>query len=266
MHHVNSTKGTRISFEKQGSGHPLVLVHGGFSDHRTNWEFVLPQLSEHFTTYAIARRGRGETDATEGHTVQDEIEDVVTLIDTLGEPVSLVGHSYGAHVALGAASLVPSRIRKLVLYEAPRPGILSSELLASLTPSAQAGDWDGFSFCFFRDALLVPEQELDALRRTELWAPILSDAKATLGDLFALSRYEFWPERFTGLRVPVLLQTGSESPRHLYVTDALLQCLPDVSLEILEGQAHEGMTTAPTQYSDSIIRFLTDTMARVSHA
>ena len=41
-----------------------VLVHGAFSDHKTNWEFVKPLFEKQFTIYAIARRGRGETDAT----------------------------------------------------------------------------------------------------------------------------------------------------------------------------------------------------------
>jgi hypothetical protein len=47
------------------------------------------------------------------------------------------------------------------------------------------------------------------------------------------------------LDIPVLLQIGSESPRHLYVTDALAGMLPDARIQQLPGQAHEGMTTAP---------------------
>jgi pimeloyl-ACP methyl ester carboxylesterase len=72
MHRIPSAHGVTISYDKQGHGPPLVLVHGSFSDHRTNWEFVLPSLTAHFTVYAIARRGRGETDSTEGHRLEDE--------------------------------------------------------------------------------------------------------------------------------------------------------------------------------------------------
>jgi hypothetical protein len=71
---------------------------------------------------------------------------------------------------------------------------------------------------------------VDALRASELWAPIVGDAEASLGDLRAISRYDFSAERFRGLRVPVLLQTGSESPRELYVTDALAAALPDARI------------------------------------
>jgi pimeloyl-ACP methyl ester carboxylesterase len=264
MDRIESERGVTISFEKQGSGPPLVLVHGGFSDHSSNWEFVLPLFARQFTVYAIARRGRGETDATEGHGLEDEIQDVVELIRAIGEPVSLAGHSYGAHVALGAAGVVPGRVRKLVLYEAPWPANLGGDVPEPLTTSARAGDWDSFSFWFFQNVLLVPVAELNSLRATELWAPILADAKASLGDLRALSKYDFRCERFTELRMPVLLQIGTESPRHLYITDKLSEVLADARIERLEGQAHEGMTTAPELYAQSVIGFLAGA-ARGSH-
>ncbi len=83
-----------------------------------------------------------------------------------------------------------------------------------------------------------------------------ADAPATLGDLRALIGYAFDAERFRALRMPVLLQTGSESPREIYVTDALAPVLPGVCIEALPGQAHEAMTTAPALYGEAVSRFL----------
>jgi pimeloyl-ACP methyl ester carboxylesterase len=94
------------------------------------------------------------------------------------------------------------------------------------------------------------------LRGTELWAPILADAPASLGDVRVVSRYAFEPERFSVITRPVLLQIGSESPRDLYVTDALAAALPNARIEVLPGQAHEGMTTAPEMYAESVTKFL----------
>jgi hypothetical protein len=54
----------------------------------------------------------------------------------------------------------------------------------------------------------------------------------------------------------VLLQIGSESPRDLYVTDAIAAVVPDARIEELLGQAHEGMTTAPELYTEAVSRFL----------
>jgi pimeloyl-ACP methyl ester carboxylesterase len=133
---------------------------------------------------------------------------------------------------------------------------MAPEALARLDTLAAAEAWDEFAMTFFRDSLFVPVADLEALRATDLWPPIINDAKASLGDLHALSRYQFTPERFKGLDIPVALQIGSESPRGLYVTDALAAILPNVQVQELPGQAHEGMTTAPEKYAEGVIRFL----------
>lgn len=256
MQRIVSPQGITVSFDKYGKGPALVLVHGAFSDHATNWEFVKPILEKSFTVYAVARRGRGGTDATEGHGLEDEAGDVAAVIRSVGEPVFLLGHSYGAHTALAAAAIVPDLVLKLVLYEPAVPGLLPKHELARLEELASAGNWDGMSVTFFRDLLQIPASEVEELRASELWAPILADAPATLHDLRALSRYDFRPERFATLRVPVMLQVGTESPRDLYATDALAAALPDSREEELPGQAHEGMTTAPAMYAGSVTRFL----------
>ena len=258
MRHVRSSSGALVSYDAYGSGPPLVLVHGGFSDHHTNWEFVKPWLDRRFTIYAVARPGRGETDATQGHSLEDEGQDVVSLIRAIDEPVFLLGHSYGGHVALFAAAEVATRVRKLVVYEAADPRHLGPDTMARLEPFARAGDWDGFAVTFFRDVLSVPAHEIEVVRASPLWPPIVADAPASLNDLRALSRYEFRADRFRALPMPVTLQIGTESPRHLYVTDALAAVVAEVAIQELPGQAHEGMTTAPETYAQGVIRVLLD--------
>lgn len=256
MHKIDTTHGVTVSYDRQGSGPPLVLVHGAFSDHRSNWEFVLPLLTARFTTNAVARRGRGETSPTVRHTVEDESLDVASVIQAAGAPVFLLGHSYGAQVALGAAALVPDKVRKLVLYEPPWPNLLTGAVLDVLRRSAQAGQWRDFSAWFLQNVIRVPPAEVAALQATEFWDPIQNDAPATWHDLSALSHYHFAPRRFQNLAMPVLLQTGSESLRDLWATDALAAVLPDVREGVLNGQAHEAMTTAPEVYAAAVIGFL----------
>jgi pimeloyl-ACP methyl ester carboxylesterase len=257
MKTLKSRRGITLSYTQDGDGPPLVLVHGGFSDQRTNWEFVLPKLAEQFTVYAIARRGRGLTEETQGHSLEDEAQDAIELIESINEPVYLLGHSYGAHVSLRAARDVVERVRKLIAYEPPVLSLMRGSL-EEVELRARVGDWDGLATYFFGEVLKVPVHELEALRHSEFWAPILMDARATLGDLRALARYEFDLEACRQLTMPVSLQTGTESPAELYLTQALHSVLPDSRIDALEGQAHEGMTTNPEQYVESVLQFLNE--------
>jgi pimeloyl-ACP methyl ester carboxylesterase len=256
MQRISTPAGVTISYDRYGSGPPLVLVHGAFSDHDSNWGFVRSSMERHFTIYAVARRGRGESDRTEDHGLEDEGRDVAAVIRSIDQPVFLLGHSHGAQAALLAAAEAPDRVRKLVLYEPAGPQIVEPTAMARLDELAQAGDWDGFAITFFHERLHVPLRDLNELRPTELWPPIIADAKPSWRDLRALSRYDFRPERFRDLPMPVLLQIGSESPRDLYVTDALAAVLPHASIQELHGQAHEAMTSAPKMYAEAVTRFL----------
>lgn len=228
--------GVTVSWETYGSGPPLVLIHGAFSDHRTNWEFVLPSLAERYTVHSIARRGRGATTATTGHTVEDEAFDAAAVLRMIGEPVYLLGHSYGAHVALLTASAHPARVSRLVLYEPAWPRLLRPAVLDQLLVHAGRRDWETFASRFFHEVLDVTLEDLEAARGTPVWEAILADAPASVGDLLAMSRYRFDAARFSGMEMPVLLQTGSESPSRLYATNSLQQAIPHARVSTLAGR------------------------------
>jgi pimeloyl-ACP methyl ester carboxylesterase len=64
MYKIQSKDGTLLACQRSGTGPPLILVHGGTADH-TRWAPILPALEEHFTVYAMDRRGRGSSGDTE---------------------------------------------------------------------------------------------------------------------------------------------------------------------------------------------------------
>src|SRR3954451_21108807 len=114
---VMTEGGTPVAYWRYGKGPPLVLVHGTAADH-SRWSPVLPALEERFTVYAVDRRGRGGSGDADDYAVEREFEDVAAVVDSLGEPVNLLGQSHGGLCALEAA-LLSSGIRALVLYEPP---------------------------------------------------------------------------------------------------------------------------------------------------
>ena len=119
METIRSKDGTWIAFERGGSGPPLVVVHGTSADH-TRWAPVLPALETYFTVYALDRRGRGDSGDATHYAIEREFEDISVVIDAIGQPTDVCGHSYGGICALEAARRTP-HVRRLVLYEPPIP-------------------------------------------------------------------------------------------------------------------------------------------------
>jgi hypothetical protein len=70
MQRLPSPAGATVSYDQYGSGPPLILVHGGFSDHKET-SVGLPALA-----------GRGKELTSEG-----SMPDGVTIIDKLGSPI-----------------------------------------------------------------------------------------------------------------------------------------------------------------------------------
>ena len=77
---------------------------------------MVPALAERFTVVSIDRRGRGDSGDAERYAVGREAEDIAAVVDAIGEPVHLLGHSYGGVCALEAALLTPN-LAALTLYE-----------------------------------------------------------------------------------------------------------------------------------------------------
>src|SRR5688572_24264216 len=100
MHTVSSRDGTRIAVWRSGHGPPLLLVHGATADHTTTWRSVRSTLEQRFTVFAMDRRGRGGSGDSSAYDLQREAEDVAAVIDFIGEPTAVLGHSYGGLCAI----------------------------------------------------------------------------------------------------------------------------------------------------------------------
>lgn len=254
MTQVTGRNGITVGLDRFGSGPPLVLVHGVFTNRVSNWITIRDALASQFTVCAMDRRGRGETSSSAASSTREEFDDVAAVIDSLDEPVYMLGHSYGAHVALGAALLMPQRVRKLILYEPPTAASLSSETARALENDAHLADWDSFVSRFFREVALVSSEELENIRSSPIWGMLVEGAKPTVSDLNAFQSYDFNPDEFRSLSVPVTFFCGSKSPPiQCVTTDALMQALPVSDRLVLEGQGHDGMYGDPAQFIEKVI-------------
>ncbi len=82
---VKSADGTLIGYSRTGDGAPLVLVHWIWAD-AGRWDAVMRALEEHYTVYAMDRRGRGMSGDNPSYALEREFEDVAALVDAIGEP------------------------------------------------------------------------------------------------------------------------------------------------------------------------------------
>lgn len=116
-------KGTlKIDYTDDGQGQPVVLIHSSVSANR-QWRALTEALKDRYHVLAINLFGYGETTPWPGTSPQSlyaQAQLVLALCEELGAPVHLVGHSFGASVALKAARLLGPRVGNLVLLE-PNP-------------------------------------------------------------------------------------------------------------------------------------------------
>jgi pimeloyl-ACP methyl ester carboxylesterase len=255
---ATSVDGTRIAFWKSGSGPPLVLVHGTTADH-TRWSGVLPELERHFTVYALDRRGRGGSGDAPVYAIEREFEDVAAVVEAIGEPVFVLGHSYGGICAL-EASLFTDRIRRLVLYEPPIPTdvpLYPAGVSDRIQALVDAGDPEAGLELFFREVVLMPDSELEAYRRLPAWSVRVTLAPTVPREMAVDRGYAFRAERFASSSVPTLLLLGGDSPPPFRQAIEVLDAgLPNGRVVVLPGQRHVAMDSAPEMFLAEVIAFL----------
>ncbi len=132
-----------VDFTDESEGEPVILVHSSGSSNR-QWRSLTELLSQRYRVLAINRFGYGSTTPWPGRepqTLADQADLVVALAEWAGRPVRLVGHSFGAVVALKAATLLGPRSVDLVLLD-PSPFYVL----------AQHGRWEAYNdVCTIRD-------------------------------------------------------------------------------------------------------------------
>lgn len=254
---ITSRDGTQIGYERSGSGTPLLLVHGTTSDH-LRWAPVIPALSQRFTVYAMDRRGRGLSGDAEEYALQREVQDILTVMESIGGKVDLVGHSFGAFCALTVARQ-SSAIRRLALYEPPPPGVavLPDGLIDQTEALLAAGDRAG-ALSTFLEVAIGPEA-LAELRGSPLWPQRIAAAHTIVRELRALEAAPpLAPPDLAKVAIPTLLLLGGASPG-LYRTtiEALHAALPHSQVVIMPEQQHLAMHTAPGLFAREVLAFLT---------
>ncbi len=108
--------GTKIYWEQDGSGEPLLLIMGLGYSHEM-WHRTRPVLAGHFRLILFDNRGVGKSDQPAGpYSIAQMADDAAAVLDAAGvESANVLGLSMGGMIAQEFALAYPQRVRKLVL-------------------------------------------------------------------------------------------------------------------------------------------------------
>ena len=264
MQTVKSKDGTVISYERRGSGPPVILVNGALSAREASVP-IAELLADQFEVYAYDRRGRGGS-GDSGHTErlgpEREIDDLEALIDEAGGRAYVVGFSSGAALALEAASALGPKIGKLVLYEPPYD---ESEGAADEWTRYAAEQRNLLAAGRNADAVVhhlhfvgLPEQAIAQIKASPTWAGMESMAPTLPYDVAAIGRRRSIPiERAAKISASTLVMDGGDNrelmPFMRASADKIAKAIPNASRSTLEGQGHN---PAPAAFAPVALDFL----------
>lgn len=121
---VRTTDGATIHVRSGGAGPAVVLIHG-FGDTGDMWGPLAARLARRHTVIVPDLRGMGRSSkAPGGYDKKSQAGDIRAVVQQLGhDTTAVVGHDIGTMVAYAYAARYPDKVSRLVVMDAPVPGV-----------------------------------------------------------------------------------------------------------------------------------------------
>ncbi|HEX6882981.1 MAG TPA: alpha/beta hydrolase [Planctomycetota bacterium] len=264
--------------EELGHGPRVVALHSGGMSAR-QWRRLAEQLAPSFRVVLPDLLGSGanppwpEPDAFD---VRLDVAALGHLLDALGEPVHLVGHSYGGFLALTLARQRPADVRSLAVYDPTAFGVLhgagDAEGLADLERArAQAvflddrrgggAEWYEAFVDYWNGPgtwRALPAAAREGFLRTG--RKVYLEARSLLAERTPA-------EAYAGIAAPTLLLGGERSPAAARRVLALLAAaIPGARAHLVSGAGHMGPISQAEEVNRRIAQHLAGDLARAAGA
>jgi pimeloyl-ACP methyl ester carboxylesterase len=253
-------RGLRIAFERRGEGPPLLLLHGGLSDHR-EWRAQLDGLSDAFTVVAWDTPGCGDSSTPpETFRMADYADALAALIEAIApERPHVAGLSWGSTLALELYRRRPDLPRSLLLVSAYAgwAGSLPREEVERRLDSALR-DLERSREDLVRSFLPTLFTERAPVSMVEEMAAVMNgaDAAAARTMLTAMAGADLRPVLPT-ISVPTLLLYGEEDVRSpLAVAEQMHAQIPGSELVVLPNVGHQCNVEAADRFNEAVRVFL----------
>ena len=262
-----SVNGVSFAYLDEGSGPPIVLVHGSVSDYR-EWSKQTAAFAKHYRVIAYSRRyhwpnlvAGKDADAS----VERQTDDLAAIIRALGiAPAHIVGHSLGGAVALNLALRYPELVNTLVLAEPAVSGVLgqtpdneavakeSQAIRAEMREAFASGDAERIVRTY---ASHVAPGDFEKAS-PEIRQMLIANVSAFQLD-FTSSRSPFTCDDARRVSVPVLILFGDRSPLGLQrIAEAAARCMNAVGLVKLPQATHWMQHDQPRAFNKAVLAFL----------
>jgi 3-oxoadipate enol-lactonase len=257
--------GGRIYYEVEGSGHPLLLIHGGLGSLRM-WDDQVPAFAERHRVIRFDTRGFGRTET-------DDVEfsnraDAVSVLDHAGADTAyVIGQSRGGMIALDVALEFPERVDALVSvaggiggYQPQLPAGADAPPWDEMERLWTSKEWDRLAELETRvwvDGWGQPPSRVDPELRRRVQDWILTTYRAEKAEGRPQPLESPAVERLAELRVPTLVLVGGvdeaggvAAERHLAASVAGARAVefPNV--------AHMIQLEEPKRFNQVVLEFL----------
>jgi pimeloyl-ACP methyl ester carboxylesterase len=256
---------TRIAYTDTGVGEPVLLIHCSTAT-GSEWRSLYKALGNDFHAIAPDQWGCGQSEPWSGQGTFDlgmEAAPIIEILQSLADPVHLVGHSYGGAVALRVARACPHMVRSLTLIEPSsfhllrrgnsRDRVLFQEIagVAETVRNAVAcGDyWGGMAHFidYWNGAGAWDAMPHDVhMTMSQRLGKVVLDFRALFEEPDGLSDY-------AALTMPTLILCGDCSPGpSRRIVDILAATMPQARVQHIAGAGHMSPLTHPDAVNAAI--------------
>lgn len=253
-----------------GSGPGVVCIHSNASS-SAQWRGLTDMLSRDHLVLAPDSYGSGKSPDWHSDRVislRDEVHFIEPVLARAGTPFALVGHSYGAAIALLAALLNPGRVRAIAIYEPTLFSVVDAErsppngadgirnTVLAAGAALDAGNQDSAASHFIDFWMGTGSwRATPALRK-----PAIADSVVNVRRWSHALFSEPTPlQSFADLKMPVLYMIGQSSPESAHaVARVLVPVLPCVKVIEFPELGHMAPVTHPEIVNAAIAEFLSE--------
>ena len=221
----------QLHYIEQGSGQPLILLHGNGED-ISYFDHQIPYFSKNYRVIAIDTRGHGQSPkGNKSFTIKQFSEDLHDFMNEKKiEKAIILGFSDGGNIALTFALKHPERVEKLILNG------------ANLFPSGVKPRYQWPIVLGYHIAKCFAKKSEKAKQNADLLALMVNEPQIA-------------PSVLSRLTMPVLVIAGTKDMIKESHTKLIYNSLPNAKLEIIEGD-HFIANKNPETFNAAVTTFL----------